>query len=452
VVEDVAEMAAVELNLGKGSKAESDPLVYVNLVLQEGKAGTGEGSGEGEKAGEGQAAAPPAHAAAVRKVFGDIEQMAQEDRAAVARELSENKAFPWSKEALELLCEMVYLENEPAGVAETVNILDKILDELVTSGKIQPTAQMIAALRQMVEDFRNKSPEWVRPIQAALDKAGDPIRLSKMNELLNANKVDDPEAVAHYLRTLDWKSVGNIHALLGTLEHYPHRKLICQVLEQMGSPAVELIAKGMADPRWFVVRNTAMILGHIGGDKACQHLRAGLSHSDVRVRRETLMALEQIGTPTASKMVLSVLNEKDGKLRSKALQILVHLQEAEACKPLWERIESKDFFQWSPEEQRELLCAYAQIGRDRVLEELAGLVTRQAFFKRGLYQPIKEFAVEAMAKVGTPRAQEYLERLAGTTSGSLKTACQTWAQRLKRRQVQGVVPAKTGASRGDEDE
>ncbi len=77
----------------------------------------------------------------------------------------------------------------------------------------------------------------------------------------------------------------------------------------------EALREALADPRWYVVRNAAALLGEMGVVEADVHLIPLLSHDDERLRIAGARALTRLATPTAMTALQGCLSDPAAELR-----------------------------------------------------------------------------------------------------------------------------------------
>lgn len=422
VVDETAESIFNRIETEPKPEINLDPLFYSNIVKCESeetpaaeRTGLPDGSG-----------APPLlpdeHLNEIRRVMGEIEQTARMDESVIREQLQLNQVFPWRQEVLELVGELFYQETDLASASEIISIVEKIHEELVLETDFQHAIKLISTCRRLITDFRQTRPEWAKKLRVALERFGDQLRIGQINELLNANKVSNLESLEHYLTALELNSIGNIVQLLATLQYYPHRKMICRVLETVGAGAVDTVGKGMFHDLWYVRRNTALILGKIGGAKATEYLKAGITHTDPRVRKESLLALASVGSPRACEIAQTALTDTDPKLRLLALHIIADHPDGHTAPKLWNQVFAKGFADRSPEEQREIFLTLAKFEPAAVEPQLIKLATRHTWFWRSRFLPLRLLAIEALGKLGTTLARTVLENLTRSRNRRIREA------------------------------
>jgi len=75
----------------------------------------------------------------------------------------------------------------------------------------------------------------------------------------------------------------------------------------------------LGDPRWYVVRNAADLLGEMRAVEAEEPLIAHLRHTDERVRRAASSALVRIGSPGALQALRAAVRDPAPEVRQSAV-------------------------------------------------------------------------------------------------------------------------------------
>jgi HEAT repeat protein len=101
---------------------------------------------------------------------------------------------------------------------------------------------------------------------------------------------------------------------LGAAEHIAERRRCVVALLDAGG-GVETLIGALRDPRWYVVRNVAMVLGELGARGAVRELARCLGAPEGRVRQAAAQALERIGTAGALHALLPALRDAEAGTR-----------------------------------------------------------------------------------------------------------------------------------------
>lgn len=168
---------------------------------------------------------------------------------------------------------------------------------------------------------------------------------------------------------LDWSL-----AILFASEQQRVRRPLARAIAEVARGHEERLHGRLADPRWYVVRNTLHILRFIGGDVAVPWLHDALRHADRRVRMEALAVLGEAGSPAARAVLLAALDAEDPRVQSGALHLLASGRDAEVAARVLARVRAPEFPVMAADEQRTMLSGLGATGDDKVLPALVELL------------------------------------------------------------------------------
>ncbi|HEU4630732.1 MAG TPA: HEAT repeat domain-containing protein [Gemmatimonadaceae bacterium] len=163
----------------------------------------------------------------------------------------------------------------------------------------------------------------------------------------------------------------------------------------------------LGDPRWYVVRNAAELLGELELRSADGALVRALAHEDERVRRAAVSSLGRLGTRTACHALRDLLRSEEGALRGAAAIALAGTDWPYTMAALRRAIlDERD-----ADVRAMQLTALGRVGTD----EAVALLIQQAAPTRRLLRrtptPLRVAAVHALAGTGSERARAALRRL-----------------------------------------
>jgi HEAT repeat protein len=153
------------------------------------------------------------------------------------------------------------------------------------------------------------------------------------------------------------------------------RLMICDYLARNGGEHLGIIANGIRDKRWYVVRNTVMILGRIGGEPVIEYLTATAGHADQRVREETFKALESMQSDRSIDLLARFLRDNDPELRRRSLTALGRIGGRVAFEAVQDIIRSSSFGEFTIDEQEQYLIIYSHLGGAEVTDYLNSLIS-----------------------------------------------------------------------------
>jgi hypothetical protein len=431
--EAVDELTLAEVELGPQDALQIPDAVYSEAILAE-KSIYDETSVEESSEGgplERSSLVSDAGIFPAEGVFENIQRFSREESAEIAALIATDQEITVEFSAIDTLFDIAVAERENAGFLETCDTLDSMFNRLLTAENFPLMVYILRKFKETSASLLETSRQRSERLRTSFHRCGDRIRISKLTEILNRSESEDMDSIRSYLEELDWSAVSQLLWMLGELKYFPSRKLVCDLLKAKGRKKPEIIAGAIYDSRWYVVRNTAIVLGEIGTDKCIQPLKKASEHEDERVRWEAVSALCKIDTDASRGALVGRLSDDSERVRLLAIR---HLSE-KAYEPAYEAVETivncREFEVLPPPEQKELLKALASTGGDKSIEYLKKLATRRNLLRSETIRQLKEMAVNALAQLEGEQVDRLLENWMSKRRGDLRI----WASRaLTRRQ------------------
>lgn len=348
----------------------------------------------------------------IERFLRDVDLVPEKELKELKTLLDFDRQYEPLKDFFFILKEVILGEKEFPDFLETVAILEKLLDSLTVQGDFYLASEVLLLLKE-IEKIETDSGQTNRSerIKESVNRAGDKERVRVLNQVLNQDPKLDLFSVRRYLSLLNWNIVPHLVEMLGELESFPARKMICSVLENVGEKNIDLLGKGVYDRRWYVVRNIVGILGRIGSSHAIPYLKRTVNHQDIRVRKETLDALSQIEGKEVTEVLLKAIEDTEERLRIQVIQLLAFRADPKALEHISIFLQRKDFKERSYAEKEALLQTWAKIGGDEAIPLLRKLVLKRAFFKKEKQKEISLLALKAVASINSPLSRDALKEL-----------------------------------------
>ena len=323
---------------------------------------------------------------------------------------------------IDTLFEILALEKEPEPYQNAVNILNKILDALVTLGEFQKASDLLKRFYKSLKTSELLG--WQTEIfRKFIVEAGEEERIERIGRVLEREEEIRLEDVTGYLALLQRNSVKPLIKLLGERKKSKTRRVICDALSEIGRNAIELFTPFMDDPRWYLVRNITYILGRIGKEESLPYLQKAFNHQEVRVRREAIQAFGLIGGPKAVGLLVKALTDEDARIRSMAAINLGKVGKKTGLVPLLEVVQSKEFQKRDTSETKAFFDAIGMLASNESIPVLRQLLERKSWFGRGKTEEIRIGAAHALAVIGTPEAKDILMSGKDSKDESIRDAC-----------------------------
>jgi len=302
----------------------------------------------------------------------------------------------------------------PDDRAELARFVPRMLRLAVGEGSWLEAREAVGLLRECASD------EW--SVETFTQELFQPVSVGATAELLDRQR---PEQVAEFValaRELGEQSVEWLHLVLGVSQHRGSRRILADAIAGLCRDHPERIAPWLADPNWFVVRNSVQVLGAIGGEVVVGLLGTAARHPDRRVRYEVVGALGAVPPASARPLLLQMLPGADTRLFAAILHQLAFERHTETAVLLMGFLQSPDFEQRPDLERRAIYSALAAVGTDDVLLELEAELAKGTWLARGA-DLHRQAIARIIARIGTPRARALLERGAESKRVGVRGAC-----------------------------
>lgn len=368
----------------------------------------------------------------VQNTFQNVKNFVKDDVIKIDQLLKKDENYDGIEAVLSVLEEIFVQDKDIPEFNESVKVVEKTMDQLLEKGDFRSSYKVIQLLEELGQTYKDKSPQRSSRLAESLNRAGDSERIKLVSSALNKEGELDLEWAKAYLNSLNWNSIFNILNMLGELKTYPARKMVCEVLADLGKERFEMVARGLTDHRWYVVRNVVGILGKIGDPKALPYLKDTIKHDEVKVRRETIRTLELIGGPESAQVLLLALNDPSPRLRIKAINLLGKIGEKNVLEPLLNIVKEKDFKKKSEEEKKAYLFSLVGIGKDQVVQDLKKIIRKGRWFVREKDMETKILTIKALGLVNTPESQNALKELSQKGKKQLREISRRALERIDR--------------------
>jgi hypothetical protein len=356
----------------------------------------------------------------------------ESEKAAIADTLSINASFEYKAYILNILFEILGLEVDNAGYHESLELFGKVRDDFIKAGDFRSAIAILARIRELEQAFKNLKDLKLDKIQGFIEGFAASEKIKIIVDSLNTGKDIDYDAVTDYLTILPWQAIGPLLGALGDLRHFAARKAVCKSLVVLAADKIELLARGIEDPRWYVVRNVVGIIGKIKSPKALGYFRKTIRHRDLRVRKETIVAAAKVGNNEAYDFLILALDDEDERLQILALKELVSSKIVRAYGQIEKIVCDKSFKERSADQIKEFLDALAQLGGDKSFPILRKIATTFTLFPSEKIKRLKNYAIKAMEYVPTSEANKLLEKFAKSRDHVLAdTALRALSKKLK---------------------
>ncbi|MFZ5980565.1 MAG: HEAT repeat domain-containing protein [Candidatus Zixiibacteriota bacterium] len=344
--------------------------------------------------------------------------------------ISEDATFDMYESTSALLKELLLHETDLSGFSETAVICEKIIGAYVRTSKLFEADLLLKYIRDLKIRLTDDRPRWSERLQEVLLTIGSRDALLALAETLNAHPDIGSDELRRYMENFTWEAFSGLTDLLGELEHRSHRDTLCNYLSNCGRDKVAIISRGINDKRWFVVRNTVIILARIGDEAALGYLRKAVKHENQKVRLALVASLQESPSEQALDILGLLVADEDDEVRTEAVRAIVARRGQKAFAVITDIINDDNFHKLAYDNRRQLLNAYSIIGGDHALEFLSQLILKINPFRDSELTFYRQAAFEALSLNRSDKCERFLIKLTSSWRPGIK---QMASETLKKR-------------------
>ncbi len=313
-----------------------------------------------------------------------------------AMALAKDAMFDSSKELLAILDDLLEQDKRVNEFEATVLTCIKAYSYFVEQGSLSEATSILSKLQVRREELKQSAPDWEAKISEALSSIASRERMGLVCHILNEDDGISGDAFSEYLSTFDWTAYSTLVEILGELERQEHRMALCNFLAGAKEEHVDLIASGLYDKRWFVARNTAIILSHFDCPRSHKHLLKTIHHTEPRVRLEVVHGCKQHDGAFKSAILLEAIADEDPQIRHLAVETALTQSGSDAF-PLFQTLLGKLLAGDIPNSAgARIMEGYSMSGQALAVERLAGVAGDWRLIGRSPFQSFREGAINAL--------------------------------------------------------
>jgi len=341
-------------------------------------------------------------------ILNDAFSLEEDDWSKVKGILEEDARFDMYDSAVSLLREMIRHETEYAEFDDTITTVERVHSGLLSAGQMYHAAQLIVELKELEQHLIKSQPRWADRVHTALIIAGGREVFNLLTTALNRDPKASVEDFTAYLECFGWEALGAEFNLLGDLEHAEHRLALCDFLVCAGASYVDIIAKGIYDKRWYIVRNTVYILARIGNKKALSYLEKAQHHEEARVRLEVARGLLDAGEAGKSELVAEFVWDADETVSKTVIDSIIAGNADNTIDTITAVINDDRFGILSELDQESFLITFSKLAGDRAVGYLTRLISEWRLFPNAAQLFYQQAAFQALANNRSHKAEATL--------------------------------------------
>lgn len=232
--------------------------------------------------------------------------------------------------------------------------------------------------------------------QRFITRMGESQRVQAIGQLLNTGLTKDPEGIRLYLQSLGVEAIIPLLEMLETLTLLPNRRLVCDVLAEVGRAYIDTFASRLGHPTSNLVKDVIYIIDRINPPNKFALFAQTLEHPNTILRLETLAVIGRSGTDDSFEVITKTLkSHPDPQMRSQAARLLPNFSSDKGGSMLLGIIGAETFEKVNDAEKKAIFSALVQLRCTAVETFLAQVFEQKSslFAKRR----VDEFKLLAIA-------------------------------------------------------
>jgi hypothetical protein len=294
-----------------------------------------------------------------------------------------------------------------------IDDIARAVEDLATQDKWEDVVRVMERMADHAE--RLHEGEGKRAFTMGLRRMQRPTMLQGVARMLATNR--ELRGTCRRLLSLSGETGADvlIDNLIGS-EVTGERRVYLEALRQCPA-AVHSLLHLLNDDRWYVVRNSASLLGELGAAEADRRLAELMSHRETRVRQAAAAALGRLATSRSLLALLQGLNDQSPDVRLQSVWSIATARNPRAVPWLIEALDHEQDGDVQAALISALGAAPTEDGVSRLVRaaEAGGMLVRKP-------TALRLRAVEALAEAGTPTARQALQGLLGDRDREIRLA------------------------------
>ncbi len=210
-------------------------------------------------------------------------------------------------------------------------------------------------------------------------RMGESQRVQAIGQILNTGIVKDADGVRRYLQSLGVEAIIPLLEMLETLQLLPNRRLVCDVLADVGRGHLDTFASRLTHTSSNFVKDMVYVIDKINPPNKFVVFAAILEHPNAVLRLETLAVIGKNGTDDCFEYIAkAVRSHPDAQMRAQAARMLPNFAPERGASMLLEIIQGDPFDKMLDAEKKALFSALVQLRAPAVDAFIATVVEAKA--------------------------------------------------------------------------
>ncbi len=336
-----------------------------------------------------------------------------EDKALVQEELyHEEKKRLFAKMVL-ILFQILELECSPDDYETLLESFTQVLDTLLVSEDVKGSVALLHRFEKIAS--QPLPPERLQLVLRLSDafrrRMVEPQRLDSVGAYIGLNRALDEAAVRGYLAVCGDEELIYLVNMLAATERPEGRRILIEVLADLGKHHVEVFARRLDHNSSNVVKDMLAIIHRIDPENKVALIARTLEHPNIMIRLEGLKMLSKAPEEGALRYIEKAILDGDIQMRLGAYRALAARSPARAAAHLAKLMNQDDYLTRDGRERIAIATALGETRTDVAVEHFSNIFEQKGgLFARQKNQELKMMAVVGLAAMHSVPAFKILAR------------------------------------------
>lgn len=264
-----------------------------------------------------------------------------------------------------VLFQLLELDTSEENFEDVAEAFIQLLDALILS-------ENFTAIDQIRTRFRRSATKGTLKAAARdliqrcelrfVGRMGESQRVQAIGGILNAGIAKDAEGVRRYLASLGVDAIPPLIDMLETLQLLPNRRLVCDVIAELGKAYVDVFAQRLNHPSSNLVKDMIYVIDKVNPPNKFAIFASVLEHPNAILRLETLAVIGKNGTDECFEYISKVIKQHpDPQMRAQAARMLPNFPPEQGGQLLIDIVKADSFEKLSDPEKKALFAAVVQM-------------------------------------------------------------------------------------------
>jgi hypothetical protein len=305
------------------------------------------------------------------------------DKARIQQALHREETRHLSKMVV-VLFQLLELDTTEENFEDVAEAFVQLLDALILSENFTAIDQIRARFHQSghKQNLKSGAKDLIQRCQLRfVGRMGESQRVQAIGQILNAGIAKDADGIRRYLNSLGVDAIPPLIDMLETLQLLPNRRLVCDVLAELGKAYVDTFAQRLTHPSSNLVKDMIYVIDKINPANKFAIFAAVLEHPNAILRLETLAVLGKNGSDECFDYIAKVIKQHpDAQMRSQAARMLPNFPPEKGAGLLLDLVRAESFDKLSDPEKKALFAAVIQLRAAQTEKFIADIFEQKSGF------------------------------------------------------------------------